>query len=68
MTARNWAFNQGQTKTAGAVLKPLRWVFLHVNASDSFQPNSYAVDLHLKPLADPTGTGKDYGFTLNLLD
>jgi len=66
--ARDWAFNQGQTKTAGAVLKPLRWLNLHANASDSFQPNSYAVDLHLQPLSDPSGKGTDYGFTLKLFD
>ena len=66
--ARNWAFNQGQTKTAGVVAKPLKWLYLHANASDSFQPNSYAVDLHLNPLPDPSGKGKDYGFSLNLLD
>lgn len=66
--ARDWAFNQGQTKTAGVVAKPVKWLYLHANASDSFQPNSYAVDLHLKPLPDPSGKGKDYGFTLNLFD
>jgi len=65
--ARNWAFNQGQTKTAGIVLKPLNWLYLHANASDSFQPNTYAVDLHLNPLPDPSGKGKDFGFTLSLL-
>ena len=64
--ARNWAFNQGGTKTAGAVVRPLPWLQFHGNVSDSFQPNSYAVDLHLHPLADPSGKGKDYGFTLNL--
>jgi outer membrane receptor protein involved in Fe transport len=65
---RDWAFNQGRTKTAGAVVKPFRWLSLHVNRSDSFQPASYAVDLRLNPLTDPAGKGKDYGFTLNLLD
>ncbi|MSU49169.1 MAG: TonB-dependent receptor [Opitutus sp.] len=66
--ARDWAFNQGRTKTAGVVAKPLKWLYLHANASDSFQPNSYAVDLHLNPLPDPSGKGKDYGFSLNLLN
>ena len=66
--ARDWAFNEGTTRTAGAVLKPLRWLHLHANKSDSFQPNTYAVDLHLNPLSDPSGEGRDYGFSLNLLD
>ena len=66
--ARDWAYNQGLTRTAGAVVKPLRWLHLHANKSDSFQPATYAVDLHLNPLPDPSGEGKDYGFSLNLFD
>lgn len=65
---RDWAFNEGRTKTAGAVVKPLRWFYLHANVSDSFLPNTYAVDLHLNSLPDPSGKGHDYGFTLRLLD
>ena len=63
-----WAYNEGPTATAGAVVKPLRWLHLHANVSDSFQPNAAAVDLQLRPLPDPTGEGRDYGFTLLLFD
>ena len=62
----DWTFNQGKTKTAGVVLKPKPWLHLHANASDSFQPAGSAVGLFLNPLPDPTGEGKDYGFTINL--
>ena len=62
----DWTYNEGPTATAGAVLKPLSWLHLHANVSDSFQPNSAAVDLQLRGLPDPTGEGRDYGFTLNL--
>jgi len=56
----------GDTKTAGVVVKPTRWLNFHYNKSDSFQPQGYAVGLYLNPLPDPTGHGKDYGFSLNL--
>jgi outer membrane receptor protein involved in Fe transport len=63
-----WTQNRGKTKTAGAVVKPTRWLNLYANASDSFQPAGTAVGLFLQQLPDPTGTGKDYGFSLNLFD
>lgn len=63
-----WTFNQGRTKTAGAVLKPLRWLHLYGNVSDSFQPAGSAVGLFLNPLPDPTGTGHDFGVAVYLLD
>ena len=64
----DWAYNLGHTKTAGAVLKPLPWLSLQANASDSFQPSSPAVDLHLQPVTDPSGRGRDYGFSVRLFD
>lgn len=66
--AEEWVRNQGRTTTAGVVLKPKPWLFLHANVSDSFQPASYAVDLFLHPVPNPTGEGHDYGFSLNLAD
>jgi len=62
----DWVHAAGKTKTAGVVVKPTRWLNLHYNQSDSFQPQGYAVGLYLGPLPDPTGHGKDYGFSLNL--
>ena len=32
-----WVEKAGDTKTAGAVVKPFTWLSLHVNKSDSFQ-------------------------------
>ncbi len=63
-----WTYNRGKTKTAGAVVKPVRWLHLYGNVSDSFQPAGSAVGLYLNPLPDPTGTGKDYGLAFNLFD
>jgi len=62
----DWAVGQGPTRTAGAVLRPLRWLSLHANRSDSFQPASPALNLDLNRLPDPAGKGEDYGFSLNL--
>ncbi|MES2691870.1 MAG: hypothetical protein V4773_00265 [Verrucomicrobiota bacterium] len=61
----DWVRASGPTKTAGVVVKPTPWLNLHYNKSDSFQPSGVAVGLHLQPLPDPTGSGTDYGFSLN---
>lgn len=41
---------------------------LHYNRSDSFLPAAPAQNVFLDYLPDPSGEGKDYGFSLNLLD
>ena len=64
----DWVHAGGKTTTAGVVVKPTRWLNLHYNKSDSFQPQGYAVGLYLNPLPDPTGHGEDYGFSLNLFN
>ncbi len=64
----DWVHAGGKTTTAGIVVKPTRWLNFHYNQSDSFQPQGYAVGLYLNPLPDPTGQGKDYGFSLNLFN
>jgi outer membrane receptor protein involved in Fe transport len=62
------AWNQGQTKTAGVVVKPFRWLFLSYNQADSFQPSDIQYNNLGDLLPNPTGKGKDYGVTLNLFD
>jgi hypothetical protein len=64
----DWVHAGGKTKTGGIVVKPTRWLNLHYNKSDSFQPQGHAVGLYLRPLPDPTGHGEDYGFSLNLFN
>lgn len=64
----DWALGKGRTTTAGAVLKPLRWLNLTANKSASFQPAALGYGLYRNILPDPTGAGQDYGFALNLLD
>lgn len=62
----DWNVGTAPTRTAGIVIKPAGWLSLHANRSDSFQPKPVNQDIHLKVIADPTGEGEDYGFSLNL--
>lgn len=57
---------KGPTRTASAVVRPVRWLSLHAHRSDSFQPASPALNLDLNRLPDPAGKGEDYGFSLTL--
>ena len=66
--ASDWVHNSGKTTTKGVVVKPLNWLHLLYNQSDSFTPGSLAFDVYGQPLNDPKGKGKDYGFQLVLLD
>lgn len=65
---RDWARREGDTTTKGVVVKPLRWLSLHYNRSDSFKPETPAISITLQDLPNPTSQGKDYGFSLNLWD
>ena len=62
----NWNHGKGPTRTAGIVVKPLPWLSLFYNKSDSFVPAAQAQDLYLRILPNPTGTGSDAGFGLSL--
>jgi len=63
----NWVSSSGKTKTEGVVVKPFTWLYFHYNKSDSFQPAATAYNLLGQVLPNPTGEGKDYGLTFNLL-
>lgn len=58
--------NIGYTSTKGFVVKPFHWLNLRYSQSNSFKPESYAVDFQANPLSNPHGKTKDYGFQLNL--
>lgn len=64
----DWVQREGTTTTAGVVVKPLSWLNLSYNQSDSFTPSDTVYDAFGQSLPDPTGETKDYGFTLKLLD
>lgn len=57
----------GRTTTLGVVVKPLPWLRVYANKSDSFLPASLAqVGLFRNLLPNPTGEGEDYGIGLQL--
>lgn len=62
------ASQRGDTTTFGAVLKPLPWLNLHYNQSDSFFPQvvRHRIDLNGN-LPNPRGEGEDYGFSFTAL-
>jgi outer membrane receptor protein involved in Fe transport len=62
------AWNSGDTKTSGIVVKPFRWLSLSYNQADSFQPQSIQYNNLGDILPNPTGKGKDYGVTLSLFN
>ncbi len=62
----DWFSKSGDTLTKGIVVKPLRWLNLHYNESDTFQPLAPEFNLAFEVLGSPTTEGKDYGFSLNL--
>jgi len=65
-----WTSADGITRQAGAVLHipGLKWLSLHYNQSENFTVAGLALDGFGNVLPNPTGTGKDYGFTISLFD
>lgn len=41
---------------------------VHYNTSENFQPADARIDIFGKPIAPPSGSTKDYGFTVSLMD
>ncbi len=62
----DWVTAAGPTRTAGIVVKPLKWLSVYANKSNSFQVANPQTDVYLKFLPNPTGKGEDYGVMLNL--
>lgn len=58
----------GDTVTLGLVVHPTKWLSLHYNESENFVAAAANVNIFGDPIAPPSGTGKDYGFSLELLD
>lgn len=68
---RGWGFVNRLAQGSGAerfLGQALNGLSLSYNRSDSFRPQDPRVDLYLRPLPNPSGQGKDYGFALNLFD
>ena len=63
-----WIYGEGTTRTSGIVAKPLKWLNIYANRSDSFLPSPYATDLYLSPLGNATAKGDDYGLAFNFFE
>jgi hypothetical protein len=66
--AYDWVQRRGKTTQSGVVVKPLSWVHLLYNQSDSFNPGSLSYDIYGMPLSDPKGETRDYGFQFILMN
>lgn len=57
------------TKSLSVVLHPLPidWLSFHYSNSENWVPHGSAIDLLGQATPSPTGKGKDYGFSLDLL-
>ena len=58
----------GETITKGIVVAPFNWLHLHYNESENFEVGAQKVNIFLEPIPSSGGEGKDWGFSLNLLD
>jgi len=68
---RGLAFLEGLKQAGGGgqfLSSVLRGLSLTYNKSDSFRPVDPKVNVYLQSLPNPSGTGKDYGFWLDLAD
>ena len=59
------AASSGVTRVLGQLLNGLQ---LHYNQSDSFRPDEPRFSLYEETLPNPYGTGKDWGFSLNMFE
>jgi outer membrane receptor protein involved in Fe transport len=68
--AGGWNLSGGITRQAGAVLHipGAKWFTIHYNQSENFQVAGLAYDQFGNVLPNPTGRGKDYGFSVSLFD
>ncbi len=58
----------GDTQTYGGVFHAFKWLSVHYNKSENFQPAAGDIDIFGRDVAAPFGEGEDYGFSLNLFD
>ncbi len=70
----DWSFDEdpletsGDTLTKGVVYHATDWLSLHYNESENFVVSPPKVDILGRPIPASSGEGKDYGFSLRLLE
>ncbi len=66
---KDWQWTQNLGGQGSRVSEFLQGLTFYYNQSSNFNPPaSYQTDYFFRPLAKPTGKGKDYGFGFNLFD
>lgn len=70
MKEGKWAVGSKTTPTYGVVIRPkiLKWVSLHWNRSETWQPSPGLITLEGDPTPAPAAVSKDIGFTLSTPD
>ncbi len=64
-----WNEQAGDTKTYGAVVKPLRWLNFHFNKADSFAPQAVLTRVdRIGNVPNPRGFVTEYGFSFTALE
>jgi hypothetical protein len=63
-----WNAIERRAEAGNKLADIVRTVRFHYNESDSFQPAPAAYNLFGELLPDPTGSGKDFGFSFSALD
>lgn len=58
----------GSTVTKGIVYHATDWLSFHYNESENFKVSAQKVDILGRVIGPESGVGKDYGFTVNLLE
>jgi outer membrane receptor protein involved in Fe transport len=58
----------GNTRTAGVVVKPLKFLSFSYDQSRNFTPAGLKLDIFGNPLPLPTGKGRDMGVRFNLME
>jgi hypothetical protein len=64
----NWNDADGITRQLGAVVHAAPWLSVHYNRSDNFTVAGLGEDQFGNVLPNPSGAGRDYGFTVALFD
>ncbi len=64
----NWNYADGITRQAGGVAHLTKWLSVHYNQSANFTVAGLGEDSFGNVLPNPSGTGKDYGFSLSFFD
>jgi hypothetical protein len=61
----NWVYADGITRQAGGVAHLTNWLSVHYNRSNNFTVAGLGEDQFGNVLPNPSGTGRDYGFSVS---